>query len=519
MQFLADLKMNSRSLAVTAKGARLTVIIAGFAMVCFFWTASQNQTRSSQRSLPSAEELIQILMRDLEAEEKESGEPDDYVRGQISKALVYLGQDKSAIDSAAGGSGSWRAINLAVVVQTQARLTGHTLSAAELAALGLSEEYAWLLPLSIAEGFLESGRATEAHRALESVPVNRGTMNAVIPQFYRLGQQLQHDGSADGLREVLQQAVTLVEEDSLYPSQELHLALLTRLAMRSHQPDVAERFRRQAIVVSDKHQPKDVPISTPSPIFATLQAALACHEVGDLNESRQRIELAIQQCEQITSGANNPDHDLRERAQTLEKLARRLHEFGHPAETLRCLELSAGNARKLEWAFGRDAGLRDLTVAAHDLNHHELADQFETHIESPSWKLIALRDQVERLRHYGRHDEARKRLLVAEALLPSILELSPRIGEISELGAAWTRLGDSTRGRERFQRALQLSEQDEQSNHQSIARIQIKIGLLNDAFATTQQMTERKYRIIPLVELAVAAATKNFERQRAAKTR
>lgn len=412
---------------------RLAVTITALGLVMFFWGLLWNQTTSFSKSLPSPDAIIQLVMRDLEAEEKISGERDDYVRGQIDKAWVYLGRAPLALDDLRRGTETWNAINFSIAVQTQVRVTGHAPSAEELAKLNLSEEEAWLVPLSIAEGFLESGRTTEARSTLQSVPVNRGTLRAAIRVFYRLGQQLQDNGADDELHEVLQQAATYMEAHLLLPEDELHLALFTRLAAQSNLSDLAERFCRQAISVSDKYQPQDVPNSLPYPAFATLQGALACFEIGDVNESQTRIELAIQQAKQIISGESVSERDIRERSVTLEKLARRLQEFGHPVDALRCLEQSASHTTQLEALFGRDARFRDLTVAAHDLGHHELADQFEARIETPSWKLIAVRDQVDRLRVSGRTAEARVTLLAAEDQLPNILELSSCIGEIAEL--------------------------------------------------------------------------------------
>ncbi len=492
----------------SAAGARLGVIIAAVAITLFLGQASRSLTNIFSSSLPQPSVLIQLVMNDLEAEERATGEVDEYVRGQVSKAWMYLGRDDLAIEGALHGSDFWKTINLASVMQLRAELTGDSPSSAEFDALKLPDDTDWLVPLSIAEGLLESRRTAKARRTLESVPVNRGTVNAVIRMFHRLAQQLRRDGATNDVRDVLQQAARHIDDHLLFPDVELRLAFLTRLAVESHLTDLAERFRHQADVVNQKFHPGGKPISTPYSIFATLQAALACFELGDVTESRRQIELAIQQCEQIRSEELPSERDWRERSETLESLARRLNEFGLRDEAVKCLQLAGSCVPNLESPVGRDAGFRRLAKAAIELNHDEAATQFAERIESPSWKLIAARVQIEQLRLAARDDEARRRLLAAETLLPSLTELSSRIFEDAELGAEWERLGNTSRSREHFQRALALSALDEQSHHQSIARLQIEIGRLSDAFKTINLMSSRRYRIIPRVELAVAVARK-----------
>ena len=78
----------------------------------------------------------------------------------------------------------------------------------------------------------------------------------------------------------------------------------------------------------------------------------------------------------------------------------------------------------------------------------------------------------------------------------------------------WTKLAetfavanDETKAREALQHALEISNRtDSLEYHQRVCRTQIRLGYLEDAYATLKSMTNVRERSLPFSELALAAA-------------
>lgn len=498
---------------MTISSTVIRPLLLGVVVLMTSSVTAQEPTDAWPRSLPAPATLTQLALMEIEAEEHHDKQADDWTRCLICRVWLYLDDEPQALKCAIDGSRFDKKTNLALfgLAQDQVRILGRVPAIPLSDVMKLTEEASWLWPLSIVRGDLDADRPELALRHLREVPVDKGTFGPVLVETLRLARQLNAKNHTGEVAKLAQQVLEHLKNYDPTPSDNPILAAFAKVCIEIKEPALADAFRHRAIALTEKYHNRE---PTTYSAFALMQTALANHATGNSDEAQRQLDQAIRIFDSIMSGDEVTDLDLSHRYEALLKMSERLHEFGLPQNSLHCLLSAADYGSLIGNELSRDGASLKLAEAARSLGHLKLAQQYSTRIQRPGFKLTDLRKQVERSRAGGRLDEARQLLESAEQLVVQHTDDDFHIGETAELGLSRALLGDVDRSREHFVRALKLSREHDQDFHQPIARLQVKAGQFEDAYQTLREMTERKYRVYALAELAQAVAKQDYEKRR-----
>ncbi len=487
-------------------------------------------------SLPVAEWLIHRATAEIEKVESLTGDSEWPARLCISKAWVYLGNEVQALRWALNGDPSDRAVALATIAETQSRLSGYrpkwTMSP-QLQRLSKGEEddISWLVLWSLAISLAEADQPNEAWQAAREIPIGRGTAQLAAEALGAIAAKFWQRGEADSVVQVVEQAAALLEAyPKLYDEELLLLASLTRLAVRSKQLELANRLRRQAFAVHDTTI-KHVEIgSSNSRMLSAFQIALICFVIGDDEAGQRWLKTTLLECDLMSERIPPDEQEFRQpdedrdrwrRCQNIVKMARKLCEFGLSDKVADWLNYAAVQTEGIQSARTRNAALEMLALASFELGFDQYGDRFQPKVTGALWQQSVWHDRAEVARVAGRLMEAQHYLEAASRLMVDISEDEQPDYQLAKLGEAWVLCGDVARGRAYFSQALNA---DDPSNgaHQEIARKQIKVGLLGDAYDTicrTRPPVPQSIDLMPIAELAEAVAKLEYERRHRASTK
>lgn len=144
-------------------------------------------------------------------------------------------------------------------------------------------------------------------------------------------------------------------------------------------------------------------------------------------------------------------------------------------------------------------------------NEGDIAGALKTleNMQDAYWKALAYCRCAKKLVGEGRPADSRDLLEKAEKLADVEPEPRNSTDMFVKIAEVQAKAGDLPAAKRSLEKALKISRSTKANDHhQSIARCQVSIGFLEDAYETIAAIQEAEWRALPLAELARAAAKK-----------
>lgn len=234
----------------------------------------------------------------------------------------------------------------------------------------------------------------------------------------------------------------------------------------------------------------------------------------ELREAIQNYHASISR--QIAGMPENPDSQFQSHAINLGRLAMDQFVAGFVDDANTTSHLAIETMKQVQSEMARHSGLFNLIELQCDAGDVSTAIQATQLMILPYWKAKACCSCSSRFMKLQQEAEARRYLESALSFIEQESDLRSKLSvlvESAELLAQW---GELSVAKDRFQKLLQLSGDDEDNGvvFQTVALAQIRIGLIDDAYGTVHRIVDPQWRTAPLIKLAHQSAKQQAERRK-----
>jgi tetratricopeptide (TPR) repeat protein len=469
--------------------------------------------------LPPVQQLLQQSEEACKSFEKSTGEQAAWPLAEVAKAKACADDYAGAMRIAQTLPSFWKYATLTTCWEIHFQQSG-TVADVPLQTSGESEIEKALdahMRTEMAKVLVAAGRLTEATKLLPQEHGSPGTADD-LTEFYVF---LARDHIRRGDR---QRAGTAIR--SAWAISERAEARRNRVEVSLARCEGIEAVVKLWIQLGDREQARAATDAATKRVSdwndtgkPSTSLALAWAWVGKLHALLGHDRTAAKAFRRALQVANTADQDRREddfrteemraqdRVRALGRIGAWQFAAGRKDEAADTYKKAIEGARQVRDGQGHDSVL--LTILESQAKEGDIRGALQTleQIQDAYWKALGYCRCAEKLTAAGPSRLAQELLQKAETLADAVREPRNITGIFEKIATAHARAGCLPAAKRCLAKALAVSRNaKDQPYHQGIARCQIRIGLLEDAYETIQAMQDRPEHLLPLAELAHQAS-------------
>jgi tetratricopeptide (TPR) repeat protein len=446
--------------------------------------------------LPPARQLIRQVQDICKNQENT-----DWPLSLLAEAQAYAGDHAAAVRTAkAIPAPLWRYVAVVVCWQIHFQRTGAVGKLfGDPGDLELDKALDEAGRAYLAEIIAKAGQLAEAKKLL---PTARQTTIPILMKFYlSVGEHQAKGGKRQEGVASLKQAWTLCQKFEGPPARIMWLEEMVKLAVQLAEPAQALRFKNAALdLVQDKSRER-----------SAGQLALDWARMGKLHGHLKERDLAREAFRKALSFSETGFSEPQEYVAWLGRFAAWQYAAGLKSEAAEGFAKALARSKDIDRDGQRNHYLLTLLEAQGDAGDVDGAMKVVHHMRGNNgayYQALGYCACAGKLVAHGQPRAAQELLTKAEALADApeheARNSTHVFTKIAELKA---KAGDLPGAKRCLRKALAVSAAGKKNDHhQAIARSQVRIGLLEDAYQTIQLIPEMRWRLLPLAELAREAA-------------
>lgn len=480
-------------------------------VLCVFYSFLSARANSD---LPSLRELIQKTDEAITAREKENDEGIAWPLGELAVAQAYAGDFSGAVRTARRIRGAWRSTILLSCREIHFEQTG---KCDEIRPEDFSEvkelqnNARTHAQVEMAKVFVKAGRTPEAMKLLPQEPATREIAYFLKDFYLFLAEQQAKQQDTKDAAASLRHAWQYWEQTGIRTTRMEWFEQVALLFKKLGEPAQARIINNVAIKqMRDRTQKEEAHVIL-SQEWAELGGLNV--ELGEKDQADEcfREALRLADAAQQKNQAH-ADLGLQLYVGNLGHIAACLEKAGRKGEARDVLNLAFEKDAQIEGAATRDFALFQLIESLFPEND-EYALDIVKQMRDTYWKSYGYSVFALKLADTGRKETARSFLKKAEPLATARRDANSTISLWEKMAEVSSKLGDASGARRSLARALQVSRTTKDNQyHPGIARCQIRLGMLDDAYATIQAISQSEFQLLPLAELTRALAKQEARR-------
>lgn len=521
--------------------------MAAMSMLAVTFFALQSEPTIDWLKLPDAKSLTRFAERACTEHRLKTGEVPEWPQRLVAQAHVYNREFRRARRVAQPLTGVWRATFETTVVQVEYEQTG---SIVELPLVGTrqlssdsTDDEIWdvITIAGLAKGLASAGQFEQARIVLKSVEDSRGFKTILMDHLIEAARMQIERNDKDGANRSLTECMTLRERlrksSFRFVEQIISVAeLWQRLGKAEEAVQAAEMLHCK--LKSDEEEEGAFYFNAKG--AARLGRFFA--SIGNRERSSAAFREALRLAEDAFERASkeNPNYSDMERKhfvgllaqiaawqfesgwqteadQTMNRVLTEMEMKGDPNHIVErpstgslVNDMILSQFPPTTMGADRDYQLLGLVGKLAPSRYRQAILRIVSEMKGDYWKLCGLRD-------WSRSDPS-----AGSVWEPILSEIESRVTTLASAEERASRLtiiaeirsvaNDAFIARKAFTQAISASSQTEsRTQHQEIARIQIRSGYFEDAFTTIGKIPDAENRLLPLGELALAVAKREFE--------
>lgn len=461
-------------------------------------------------ALPPVASLIREADETCRKVTSDMGETSPWVSIALVKAKAYSGDYAGAIQTTQSLSDIWQVVALEFCWEIELAQTGEAReSIPEVIARSMDTKDE-VFRLNCIKMLVDSGKLDEAKKLLPHHDEQRADIFVLTEYYLHLAAYQSRTGDAAGAAANLQRAGGLASRWSKGPARPrlewLHATLKVWLKLEN---------KERALAIS---QTAHALVQTNATSVKSEQLAKAWSDVAKLHMlagSRALARDALRAAARIADAAGpapdaDPEYrnlDLKHQVDCLSEIGTQQFASGFKDDATETYSMGIKRAEKIQDVNQRQSTLLDRLALQCTVGDSEGALKTLESMQDAYWRAIGCCRCAGTLATEGKRSHARQLLKRAESLANNKTALSSKIDVLLKIAEAQATMEDLSQARSTFTNVRDLADAAKESGfRQPMAIAQIRCGLLEDAYETTNAIEELRYRILPLTMLAEHAA-------------